>query len=61
MKFCKDWEKCLFSNAQFSRSNYNAYEKQGNMAHLKEHNKSLKLDPKEIQSSDWRKTSKQSS
>lgn len=44
--------RSVFSNAQFPRNNYNAYEKQGNMTHLKEQNKSLKIDPKEKQSSE---------
>lgn len=44
--------RSVFSNAQFLRNNYNAYEKQGNMTHLKEQNESLKIDPKEKQSSE---------
>lgn len=42
----------FFSNAQFARNNYKAYEKQGNMTHLKEQNKSLKIGPKEKQFSE---------
>ena len=44
--------RSVFSNAQFARNNYKAYEKQGNMTHLKEQNKSLKIGPKEKQFSE---------